>query len=220
MHKSRTPPHPALSLTLRVFSTDLPACLAVVSSANNSDQHLQHPSTGDTGKPAWQKPRQRWTRWTKGSSRGQQQASGLSPSFPVMVKAAAFRPCCYSSASIQYWQCIWERGQHPTPLHTPKNTLCLECTSFCRACHNLAAVHQPSSPLHSCLHCSPLPVHGIGCALCRNQIEPGGRFAPEAGRYHLYISYACPWACRTVAAMHLKVGPTGSLCVRRASATQ
>lgn len=38
----------------------------------------------------------------------------------------------------------------------------------------------------------------------RNQIEAGGRFEPEAGRYHLYISYACPWACRTVAAMHMK----------------
>eukprot|EP00879_Flechtneria_rotunda_P000621 GHRR01000734.1.p1 GENE.GHRR01000734.1~~GHRR01000734.1.p1 ORF type:complete len:399 (+),score=90.37 GHRR01000734.1:149-1345(+) len=38
----------------------------------------------------------------------------------------------------------------------------------------------------------------------RNQITPDGHFKPEAGRYHLYISYACPWACRTVAAMHLK----------------
>jgi glutathionyl-hydroquinone reductase len=23
-------------------------------------------------------------------------------------------------------------------------------------------------------------------------------FAPEPGRYHLYISLACPWACRTL----------------------
>ncbi|RUP51753.1 glutathione S-transferase [Jimgerdemannia flammicorona] len=34
----------------------------------------------------------------------------------------------------------------------------------------------------------------------RSQIttEPGARFAPEIGRYHLYISWACPWAHRTV----------------------
>ncbi len=31
----------------------------------------------------------------------------------------------------------------------------------------------------------------------RDRIEPGGRFPPEAGRYHLYISLACPWAHRT-----------------------
>lgn len=23
--------------------------------------------------------------------------------------------------------------------------------------------------------------------------EPGARFPPEKGRYHVYISYACPW---------------------------
>ncbi len=32
--------------------------------------------------------------------------------------------------------------------------------------------------------------------------EPGpsgeGGFAAEAGRYHLYVSYACPWAHRTL----------------------
>lgn len=28
--------------------------------------------------------------------------------------------------------------------------------------------------------------------------ESGGRFQPEAGRYHLYVSYACPWAHRTL----------------------
>ncbi len=28
--------------------------------------------------------------------------------------------------------------------------------------------------------------------------EPGARFRPEAGRYHLYVSYACPWAHRTL----------------------
>ena len=31
----------------------------------------------------------------------------------------------------------------------------------------------------------------------RDRIEAGGRFGPEPGRYHLYISLACPWAHRT-----------------------
>jgi putative glutathione S-transferase len=30
------------------------------------------------------------------------------------------------------------------------------------------------------------------------------RFAPEAGRYHLYVSYACPWAHRTLIFRKLK----------------
>ena len=38
----------------------------------------------------------------------------------------------------------------------------------------------------------------------RDQIEPGGRFAPERGRYHLYVSMACPWAHRTLILRHLK----------------
>ncbi|KAJ7265903.1 glutathione S-transferase [Mycena haematopus] len=38
----------------------------------------------------------------------------------------------------------------------------------------------------------------------RNFIEPGGKFAPENGRYHLYVSYACPWATRTLIARKLK----------------
>ncbi|WP_254863330.1 glutathione S-transferase family protein [Halovivax gelatinilyticus] len=28
--------------------------------------------------------------------------------------------------------------------------------------------------------------------------EPGATFEPEPGRYHLYVSYACPWAHRTL----------------------
>jgi len=38
----------------------------------------------------------------------------------------------------------------------------------------------------------------------RNTIEPGSKFAPEAGRYHLYVSLACPWAAGTLAALRYK----------------
>lgn len=49
-------------------------------------------------------------------------------------------------------------------------------------------------------------------SLFRNWItkdgQPGptgsGGFAAEAGRYHLYVSWACPWAHRTVIFRHLK----------------
>jgi putative glutathione S-transferase len=34
--------------------------------------------------------------------------------------------------------------------------------------------------------------------------EPGAQFPPEKGRYHLYVSYACPWANRTLIARKLK----------------
>ncbi|KAF8524270.1 glutathione S-transferase [Hysterangium stoloniferum] len=32
----------------------------------------------------------------------------------------------------------------------------------------------------------------------RNHVKKGAEFAPESGRYHLYVSYACPWAHRTL----------------------
>ncbi|KAJ7179614.1 glutathione S-transferase [Mycena filopes] len=38
----------------------------------------------------------------------------------------------------------------------------------------------------------------------RNFIEPGGTFAPEKGRYRLYVSYACPWATRALIVRKLK----------------
>lgn len=38
----------------------------------------------------------------------------------------------------------------------------------------------------------------------RNWIGPDGRFPAEAGRYHLYVSYACPWAHRTLVFRKLK----------------
>ncbi|KAG9254277.1 uncharacterized protein F5Z01DRAFT_736579 [Emericellopsis atlantica] len=34
--------------------------------------------------------------------------------------------------------------------------------------------------------------------------EAGARYPPEKGRYHLYVSYACPWAHRTLIARKLK----------------
>lgn len=34
--------------------------------------------------------------------------------------------------------------------------------------------------------------------------KPGAEFPAEKGRYHLYISYACPWATRTIIARKLK----------------
>ncbi|KAF2677142.1 glutathione S-transferase Gst3 [Lentithecium fluviatile CBS 122367] len=40
----------------------------------------------------------------------------------------------------------------------------------------------------------------------RNWIEnkPNAEFPPEKGRYHLYVSYACPWAHRTLIVRRLK----------------
>eukprot|EP01133_Synstelium_polycarpum_P000198 gene198-238_t len=32
----------------------------------------------------------------------------------------------------------------------------------------------------------------------RNIVEKGGKYEPEAGRYHLYVSVTCPWAHRTL----------------------
>eukprot|EP00471_Norrisiella_sphaerica_P000192 CAMPEP_0184484220 /NCGR_PEP_ID=MMETSP0113_2-20130426/5924_1 /TAXON_ID=91329 /ORGANISM="Norrisiella sphaerica, Strain BC52" /LENGTH=414 /DNA_ID=CAMNT_0026865097 /DNA_START=118 /DNA_END=1362 /DNA_ORIENTATION=+ len=41
-------------------------------------------------------------------------------------------------------------------------------------------------------------------AVFRNSVQKGGEFPPESGRYILYVSYACPWACRCLALLHLK----------------
>jgi putative glutathione S-transferase len=38
----------------------------------------------------------------------------------------------------------------------------------------------------------------------RERIEPGGKYPPEKGRYHLYVSLACPWAHRTLIFRKLK----------------
>lgn len=37
-----------------------------------------------------------------------------------------------------------------------------------------------------------------------NKISQQGPFKPESGRYHLYVSYACPWAHRTLIVRRLK----------------
>ncbi|PCI38171.1 MAG: glutathione-dependent reductase [Rhodospirillaceae bacterium] len=41
-------------------------------------------------------------------------------------------------------------------------------------------------------------------ATYRNWITPDGEFKAEAGRYHLYVSHACPWAHRTMIFRALK----------------
>lgn len=38
----------------------------------------------------------------------------------------------------------------------------------------------------------------------RGQIKQNSSFKPESGRYHLYVSYACPWAHRTLIFHQLK----------------
>jgi putative glutathione S-transferase len=41
-------------------------------------------------------------------------------------------------------------------------------------------------------------------AVFNGRVEPGGRFPPQARRYHLYASLACPWAHRTLIFRRLK----------------
>ena len=38
----------------------------------------------------------------------------------------------------------------------------------------------------------------------RDRVAPGTRFPPEAGRYHLHVSLACPWAAGVLTALHMK----------------
>ncbi|TFY68106.1 hypothetical protein EVJ58_g1207 [Rhodofomes roseus] len=38
----------------------------------------------------------------------------------------------------------------------------------------------------------------------RDWVAKGGHFEPEKGRYHLYVSYGCPWATRTLIMRQLK----------------
>ena len=41
-------------------------------------------------------------------------------------------------------------------------------------------------------------------AVFNGKVEPGGRFPPQVGRSHLYVSLACPWAHRTLIFRRLK----------------
>jgi len=41
-------------------------------------------------------------------------------------------------------------------------------------------------------------------AVFTNVVKEGGDFPPESGRYVLYVSYACPWASRCLALLHMK----------------
>jgi hypothetical protein len=41
-------------------------------------------------------------------------------------------------------------------------------------------------------------------SIFRSFIQAGGQFPPEKDRYHLYVSYACPWATRTLILRKLK----------------
>lgn len=38
----------------------------------------------------------------------------------------------------------------------------------------------------------------------RHFVKKGSEFPPEAGRYHLFVSYACPWAQRALIVRRLK----------------
>ena len=49
--------------------------------------------------------------------------------------------------------------------------------------------------LHDCLNCNFFHLY---------YIEPGARFQPESGRYHLYASYACPGSHRALIVRALK----------------
>lgn len=51
------------------------------------------------------------------------------------------------------------------------------------------------------LICGTAPLHTLAAAIPAR----GSRdHLPPAGRYHLYISYACPWAARCLATLYLK----------------
>jgi putative glutathione S-transferase len=59
---------------------------------------------------------------------------------------------------------------------------------------------------------SPRDADGSSGDVPRDSDDPDVRFQPEAGRYHLYVSYACPWAHRTLLVRALK-GLTDAITV-------
>ena len=61
---------------------------------------------------------------------------------------------------------------------------------------------SPLSTFVDLIHSRCVGMHTNGCLFC---IADGStQFAPEANRYHLYVSYACPWANRTLIVMAMK----------------
>src|SRR4029450_1816006 len=55
-------------------------------------------------------------------------------------------------------------------------------------------------------------------SIFRDRVSAGGSsaFKSEAGRYHLYVSYACPWAHRTIIFRALK-GLEGAISLSAAA---
>ena len=39
--------------------------------------------------------------------------------------------------------------------------------------------------------------------------EPGAKYPPEKGRYHLFVSYACPWVSRARPTVNNRKGIIG-----------
>jgi hypothetical protein len=70
-----------------------------------------------------------------------------------------------------------------------------------------AALHSPVVADARVLRSNQNPHRNVR----RSTIAPDGPHPPARGRYHLYISLACPWACRCLAALHLKVSRRGPL---------
>jgi putative glutathione S-transferase len=67
---------------------------------------------------------------------------------------------------------------------------------------------KPTSTLHDV---AKDPAQGVPvgsfqrkATIFRNSIAKGGPFPPAAGRYLLYVSFACPWACRCLALRTIK----------------
>ncbi len=54
---------------------------------------------------------------------------------------------------------------------------------------------RQQTPFRNWVAGTPIPEHVAA--------EPDDQFEPESGRYHLYVSYACPWAHRTLLARAL-----------------
>jgi len=63
-------------------------------------------------------------------------------------------------------------------------------TDMFQATNEEGAFERQTTPFRNWIAGSDVPEH--------IEAEPDDRFEAEAGRYHLYVSYACPWAHRTL----------------------